>query len=128
MADKEVTVFVIDISQRMSQSRSDFSGTVLEWCLQYVWDKIGLKIMSGRKTDYVAVVAVGADQTDHPLGDEEAYEHIRVILPLPNRKKEDLKLYTYAATRPCYLQRLTFKFYQIYGGCDHVRITPKFYE
>lgn len=85
---------MIDVSQTMGCPRSDFQGTALEWCLQYVWDKIGLKIMSGRKTDYVAVVAVGSDLTDHPLGDEEAYEHIRVIQPLPNRKKDDLRGYT----------------------------------
>lgn len=91
-----MTVFVIDVSKNMGNQRPGTSGSILQWCLEYVWDKVGIKIMSGRKTDYVAVVAVGADVTDHPLGDEEAYEYIRVILPFPNRKKDDLRSYAFS--------------------------------
>lgn len=94
MADKEVTLFVVDVSKFMKEKSPGYHGSSLEWCLEYVWDKLGIKIMAARKTDYVAVLAVGSQGTDHMMGDEEAYSHIRVILPFPRRDKDDLRSYT----------------------------------
>lgn len=94
MADKEVTVFVIDVSKSMAKKQNkDFDGNSLQWCLEYVWDKLGIKILAGRKTDYVAVVVVGSIITDNPMGNEEAYEHVRVVLPLPRRDSAELRNY-----------------------------------
>lgn len=94
MADKEATVFVIDIASSMGKKRSGYKSSVLDYCLEYVWDKLGIKIMAMRKTDYVAVVAVGSDLTDNAMADEEAYEHVRVILPFPRRDNDEVRSYT----------------------------------
>ena len=98
MAEKEATIFVVDISQSMGKSCTWKGSQIsaLEWCLSYVRDKVGIKVMAARKTDYVAVVAVGSPITDHMIHDESnSYDHIRIILPFPARDSDELRNYTY---------------------------------
>lgn len=104
MADKEATVFVVDVSHHMARRPAGHDGTALEWCLEYIWDKLGIKVMASRKTDYVAVIAVGSAETDHAMGDEESYQHIRVILPFPRRTNDDLRSYTYDRHLPKHIE------------------------
>ena len=40
MADKEATIYVIDVGESMSRKGNNRTETDLEWAMQYVWDKI----------------------------------------------------------------------------------------
>jgi ATP-dependent DNA helicase 2 subunit 2 len=40
MAQKEATVYVLDLGRSMGEIRHGRSKTNLEWAMEYVWDKI----------------------------------------------------------------------------------------
>ena len=40
MADKEATVYIVDVARSMGERRNGRSVTDLEWAMQYVWDRI----------------------------------------------------------------------------------------
>lgn len=40
MADKEATVYIVDVGKSMGEKNGGRSETDLEWCMKYVWDKI----------------------------------------------------------------------------------------
>lgn len=40
MAEKEATVYVVDVGKSMGERRHGRSFTDLEWAMQYVWDRI----------------------------------------------------------------------------------------
>jgi len=40
MADKEATVYIIDVGESMSRQGNGRSETDLAWAMQYIWDKI----------------------------------------------------------------------------------------
>ena len=40
MADKEATVFIIDVGESMGQQRGDRMQNDFDWAMTYVWDKI----------------------------------------------------------------------------------------
>jgi len=44
MADKEATVFVIDVGSSMGKCEQGRDMTNLEWSMQFVWDKITAKV------------------------------------------------------------------------------------
>jgi ATP-dependent DNA helicase 2 subunit 2 len=45
MADKEATVFVIDVGASMGKCEQGREMTNLEWSMQFVWDKITAKVL-----------------------------------------------------------------------------------
>lgn len=40
MAEKEATVYIIDVARSMGERHHGRSVTDLEWAMQYVWDRI----------------------------------------------------------------------------------------
>ena len=40
MAQKEATVYIVDLGRSMGERRHGRDKTNLEWALDYVWDKI----------------------------------------------------------------------------------------
>jgi ATP-dependent DNA helicase 2 subunit 2 len=40
MADKEATVYVVDVGKSMGEQKNGRSISDLDWAMQYVWDKI----------------------------------------------------------------------------------------
>lgn len=40
MAEKEATVYIVDVGRSMGEHHHGRSVTDLEWAMQYVWDKI----------------------------------------------------------------------------------------
>jgi ATP-dependent DNA helicase 2 subunit 2 len=40
MADKEATVYIIDVGKSMGRKSHGRTEMDLEWAMQYVWDKI----------------------------------------------------------------------------------------
>ncbi|KAK9449869.1 SPOC like C-terminal domain-containing protein [Limtongia smithiae] len=84
MAEKEATVFVIDLGHSMREAhmapaggRSDF-----ELAMTYVLDKVGFKILTGRKTDMVGIIGVGTEETKNALQGNPGYEHISLLFKI----------------------------------------------
>ncbi|KKY28243.1 putative ku family dna [Diplodia seriata] len=82
MADKEATVYVVDVGKSMGEKHGGRSETDLDWCMKYVWDKITVAMATGRKTLFQSVVALRSDETDNPLKSEEGYENVSVLQQL----------------------------------------------
>ncbi|KAH7170292.1 SPOC like C-terminal domain-containing protein [Dactylonectria macrodidyma] len=82
MADKEATVFILDLGSSMAQINSDRSESDLDWSMQYVWDKITDIVAASRKTLCVGVLGLRSDETDNKLQDDEGYENISVLQEL----------------------------------------------
>lgn len=40
MAEKEATVYIVDVGASMGMKRNGRQETDLDWAMQYVWDKI----------------------------------------------------------------------------------------
>lgn len=48
MADKEATVFVVDLGASTAKKTQGRDTDNLEWSMQYVWDKITAKVCLSR--------------------------------------------------------------------------------
>ncbi|KAM0273442.1 hypothetical protein ACHAPA_001595 [Fusarium lateritium] len=82
MAEKEATIFVLDLGSTMAQTHSGRSESDLEWSMQYVWDKITDIVAANRKTLCVGVLGLRTDETDNKLQDDDGYENIAVLQEL----------------------------------------------
>lgn len=91
MADKEASVFVLDLGASMARTRAGRSESDLEWSMRYVWDKITDIVAANRKTLCVGVVGLRTDETRSRLQDDDGYENIAVL--------QDLGQMTMAALR-----------------------------
>jgi ATP-dependent DNA helicase 2 subunit 2 len=91
MADKEATVYIVDVSRSMGKKHSGREESDLDWAMRYVWDKITTTVAANRKTFNMGVIGLGTDQTDNELADDEAYQHISVLHPLSQILMSDLR-------------------------------------
>jgi ATP-dependent DNA helicase 2 subunit 2 len=85
MADKEATVYIVDLSKSMSKKHNGREENDLEWALLYVWDKVTATVNTGRKTATLGVIGLGTDETilnSRELEGDESYEHISVLQPI----------------------------------------------
>ena len=82
MADKEATVFILDLGSSMSQTHDGRSESDLDWSMRYVWDKITDIVASNRKTLCVGVVGLRTDDTNNKLMEDDGYENISVLQDL----------------------------------------------
>ena len=91
MAEKEATVYIVDVSRSMSKCHQGREESDLDWSLQYVWDKITNTVATGRKTALVGVVGLGTDRTQNQMSGEDAYNHISVIQSISQITMEELR-------------------------------------
>ncbi|KAI0528068.1 Ku70/Ku80 N-terminal alpha/beta domain-containing protein [Xylaria bambusicola] len=86
MADKEATIYLLDLGSSMADCHNGRTESDLDWSMRYVWDKISTTVAASRKTWNVGVIGVKTDETDNPLdsqeGGGEGYEHISVLQEL----------------------------------------------
>ena len=82
MAEKEVTVFIVDVGQSMAERRHGRSQTDLDWALTYVWDRITSTMALGRLTTFQAVVGLKTDDTSNELSDDPSFHRISVFQDL----------------------------------------------
>lgn len=73
MADKESTVFVVDIGSSMGGGEAS-----LDQCLEYLWHVVAAKLVRARLTDYVLVVLYHLPITENALLDGATYQGIEV--------------------------------------------------
>jgi ATP-dependent DNA helicase 2 subunit 2 len=82
MAEKEATVFILDLGSSMAQSHNGREESDLDWGMRYVWDKITDIVSASRKTLCVGVLGLRTDETSNNLQDDEGYENISELQPL----------------------------------------------
>ncbi|KAE9988409.1 hypothetical protein EG328_011169 [Venturia inaequalis] len=90
MADKEATVYIVDVGKSMGRKNQGREQTDLDWVLQYVWDKITTTIETDRKTAGVGVVALRSDVSNNELDAEEGYGNINVLQDIKQTLMADL--------------------------------------
>ncbi|KAK2592908.1 ATP-dependent DNA helicase yku80 [Conoideocrella luteorostrata] len=91
MADKEATVFILDLGASMAEKHSGRAESNLDWSMRYVWDKITDIVAANRKTLCVGVLGLRTDETENKLQGEDGYEHISVIQDLSNMTMSGLR-------------------------------------
>ncbi|EFX00480.1 ku family DNA-binding protein [Grosmannia clavigera kw1407] len=79
MADKEATVYIVDLGITMSECCGGRTESNLDWAMRYVWDKISTTVAASRKTWTVGVLGLRTDETRNPLQGEDGYENIAVL-------------------------------------------------
>ena len=92
MAEKEATVYIVDVSRSMSKTHQGRRESDLDWALQYVWDKITNTVATGRKTALLGVVGLGTDHTQNQMSEEDAYKHISIIQQIAQVTMTELRL------------------------------------
>ncbi|KAG9929519.1 SPOC domain-like protein, partial [Aureobasidium melanogenum] len=93
MAQKEATVYIVDLGESMGEKHNGREVSDLDWALTYVWDKITTTISNERKTAMLAVVGLRTDGTLNALDnpDEDAYQHITVFKELGQALMPDVR-------------------------------------
>ena len=79
MADKECTIYIVDVGQSTGEKRHGREISDLDWSMQYVWDKIATAVHTARKTLYNGVLALRSDKTNHDGPEEEEYNNLAVL-------------------------------------------------
>ncbi|KAI6091863.1 ATP-dependent DNA helicase II subunit 2 [Hypoxylon rubiginosum] len=84
MADKEATVYIIDLGSTMGDFNNGRTESDLDWSMRYVWDKISTTVAASRKTWTIGVVGVRTNETKNPLQEDgqDGYEHISILQEL----------------------------------------------
>lgn len=68
MAEKELTVFVVDLHPSAKQSHD------------YLFDVLAGKLLKGLKTDYISVLAYHSPRTEHKLAEKGVFPGIEVLV------------------------------------------------
>ncbi|KAK4114134.1 SPOC domain-like protein [Canariomyces notabilis] len=81
MADKEATVYIVDLGESMADCHNGRKESDLDFGMRYVWDKITTTVAASRKTWTVGVVGLNTEETNNAQDREglEGYEHISVL-------------------------------------------------
>ncbi|EGE84995.2 ATP-dependent DNA helicase II subunit 2 [Blastomyces dermatitidis ATCC 18188] len=82
MADKEATVYIVDVGKNMGECHNGRSISNLDWAMRYIWDKITTTVATGRKTATLGVIGLKTDDTNNPLwekDEEESYANLSVF-------------------------------------------------
>ncbi|KAJ5891195.1 ATP-dependent DNA helicase II subunit 2 [Penicillium subrubescens] len=91
MADKEATVYIVDVGKSMGERRHGRSVTDLEWAMKYVWDRITATVATGRKTATIGVVALRSDETSNELREDTSFSKISVLRNLGQFLMADIR-------------------------------------
>jgi len=80
MADKEATVYIIDLGSSMADCHNGRVESDLDWSMHYVWDKICTTVAANRKTWQIGVVGLRTDESNNPLAEpEDGYDNISIL-------------------------------------------------
>lgn len=79
MADKEATVYIIDMGKSMGKKSNGRDLSDLDWGMTYVWEKITSTMALDRKTAQLGVVGLRTDRTENELSEENGFYNISVF-------------------------------------------------
>jgi ATP-dependent DNA helicase 2 subunit 2 len=91
MANKEATVYIVDVGSSMGERNCGRQETNLDFALEYIWDKITTTVATGRKTAMAGVVALRTDGTGNELGEDPAYTNITVLQEIAQIQMAELR-------------------------------------
>ncbi|KAL1843419.1 hypothetical protein VTJ49DRAFT_1769 [Mycothermus thermophilus] len=93
MADKEATVYIVDLGESMADCHNGRTESDLDFAMRYVWDKLSTTVAANRKTWTIGVVGLNTDETDNPQNEQglEGYDHISVLHDLGPITRASLK-------------------------------------
>lgn len=91
MAEKEATVYIVDVGRSMGECHHGRSVTDLEWAMQYVWDKITHTVGTARKTATLSVLALRSDDTSNELREDAHNSNISVLSKLGQVLMPDIR-------------------------------------
>lgn len=91
MADKEATVYIVDLGATMAETHGGRSESNLDWAMRYVWDKVSTTVAASRKTWKVGVVGLRTDKTSNSLQDDDGYDNIAVLQDIDAMSLTDLR-------------------------------------
>ncbi|KAK0748664.1 SPOC like C-terminal domain-containing protein [Apiosordaria backusii] len=94
MADKEATVYVVDLGESMADCHNGRVESDLDFGMRYVWDKISTTVAASRKTWTLGFVGLNTDETDNDLangGELEGYDNISVLQPIGPMSMTELR-------------------------------------
>ncbi|KAL2868659.1 ATP-dependent DNA helicase 2 subunit KU80 [Aspergillus lucknowensis] len=91
MADKEATVYIVDVGKSMGERRNGREITDLEWAMQYVWDRITSTVATGRKTAMLGVIGLKTNGTNNELQDDSHFSNISVFSEIKQFLMPDLR-------------------------------------
>ncbi|KAL2752505.1 hypothetical protein ACRALDRAFT_1065627 [Sodiomyces alcalophilus JCM 7366] len=93
MADKEATIFIIDVGAPMGDCHNGRVESDLDYSMRYVWDKLTTTVAASRKTWTTGIIGLRTDETRH-LGvvqDDAGYENISVLQDIKSMSMSSLK-------------------------------------
>ncbi|CAN8097257.1 unnamed protein product [Discula destructiva] len=85
MADKQATVYIVDLGPSMGDCHNGRTESDLDWGMRYMWDKITTTAQAARKTWSVGVLGVRTDETKNRYAEDEnnkGYDNIAVLKEL----------------------------------------------
>jgi ATP-dependent DNA helicase 2 subunit 2 len=91
MADKEATVFIIDVGSSMGNCNNGRIESDLDWSMRYVWDKLTTIVAASRKTLTVGVLGLRTDDTSNKMQEDDGYENISVLQDISPLTMQSLK-------------------------------------
>lgn len=91
MADKQATVYVVDLGKSMGKKQGGRDESDLDYGMRYIWDKITTTLLANRATWVVGVVGLRTEKTINPLKEEDGYDHISILQPLGSMNMTQLR-------------------------------------
>ncbi|KAL5343350.1 SPOC like C-terminal domain-containing protein [Aspergillus crustosus] len=96
MADKEATVYIVDVGASMGKQRHGREVTDLEWAMQYIWDRITATastsmVATGRKMAMLGVIGLKTDGTSNELDEDAHFSHLSVLSEIKQFLMPDLQ-------------------------------------
>ncbi|KAL8706930.1 MAG: hypothetical protein Q9201_000090 [Fulgogasparrea decipioides] len=91
MAEKEATVYIVDVGASMGAKRNGRIESDLDFAMRYVWDKITSTVALDRKTTTLGVIGLRTDDTANELQNEESFQNISVLQEISNILLPELK-------------------------------------
>lgn len=82
MADKQATIYVIDVGLTTGEFHGGRNESNLEYGLRYFWTKIAENMATNRITLNVGVVAFRTDETKNSMYPQDGYHNISVLKSL----------------------------------------------
>ncbi|KAF9886076.1 ATP-dependent DNA helicase II subunit 2 [Aspergillus nanangensis] len=91
MADKEATVYIVDVGRSTGEKRNGRSVTDLDWAMQYVWERVTATVSTGRKTAMLGVIGLRTDETSNDLESDPHFSHISVLSSIKQFLMPDIR-------------------------------------
>lgn len=91
MAEKEATVYIVDMGRSMGEKRNKRKESDLDWAMTYVWEKITSTVATDRKTAQLGVIGLRTDRTENELDSEESFQNISMLQEIKQVQLPGLK-------------------------------------